>query len=163
MTPVPYDFSVTVSFWSKKVSMLLDMVEQVIPSYRQMRSYPLIEFKFSDGSQIQRDIPVILNTTDITIGNEWQSDEVQLFEASLSFTCKGWIYPSIFKADTTSGGNAGGTIIGERSDGLYYIEHINVEYDNWVGTTFERMEDISIDFETGNMPVITIYSYPGTL
>lgn len=146
-TPVPYNYDFTVSIFTKKVSMLFDIVEQIIPKFRTMRAYPMLEFKFIDGSEISRDIPITLNSTGIEVQSEWQKDDVQLYYASLGFQLKGFLYHSFVE---------NGTVIGSKGN-IKYIEDINIQFHNETCYKFETLtmfETFQTGAQTGAEPII---------
>jgi hypothetical protein len=117
-----------------------------------MRTYPLIEFKFTDGTQIQRDIPVAMRSTSFEIQSEFQKDDLQLFYCTLTFDLAGFIYTSYWNSTL-------GTVVGNKglSGDVKYIEQIDIDFENIYGTIFESMsiyEGYPTGVGTGTDPII---------
>lgn len=93
--PVPYNYTIDLGIYTKYIQDLFMIVEEIAPMFQMAINYPLIEFKFNDGSKIQRDLPIILqanslNIQTIDIGNE---DE-RVLQNNMTFIIKGWLYNS---------------------------------------------------------------------
>ena len=62
MSPAPVEYSIDLTAFTKKESELFQIIEYVMPKFQRDVSFPLIEFELSDGTQLKRDLPIILNS-----------------------------------------------------------------------------------------------------
>lgn len=127
--PIPYNISVELGILASKASELFNLLEQVLPFFQNHRMYPMIDFKFIDGSEIQHDVPVILDSASPEIKSDIGQNDENVFMANLSFTMKGWIHHSLY-----SEGNA------------KLIEYIDVDFEQYID---KKYEDYLITAETG--------------
>ncbi len=161
--PFPIDYTIDVGLMAKKESELFQMIESIVPKYQKARYYPFIEFKFTDGSQIKRDIPIILTTStidlqEIDIGRE----ERKIFRATLIMTIKAWIHKLVNTngtgiiggkdmretiPDTSTGAKPGDTIANPNFG--EYTGGISIDFENYMEA---RYGNLYIDYvaETGD-------------
>jgi len=94
--PVPYNYTFDLSVYARYVGTLFDIVESVVAKFQQARNYPFVEFRFIDGSYIQRDLPVVLNATSLNFTTEDVGEEDErIIKTDITFIAKGWVYHSI--------------------------------------------------------------------
>ena len=155
--PVPYNYTIDVHLIAAKESQLFELIEQIVPLYQKARYYPLVEFKFNDGDTIQRDLAVELTSTPISLSDvDIGKEDQQVFEATLSFIVKGWVYgsnSSIVYANSTEAGqsvvelskaadgnNVAGGAAGSGMDGsVKLIEYIDINFETWNEAIYENM------------------------
>jgi len=138
--PVPYNYTIDVALIAERESQLFDLIEQIVPFYRKSRYYPLIDFKFYDGTEIQRDLCMELTSTPISLQDSdiGQEDE-QTFTATLSFMVKGWIYGSNSTIDFKEGDDKNTGSAGPGSGaGNVLIRYIDIDFENENDVIFEN-------------------------
>ena len=164
--PFPMDYTVDVGIMAKKESELFQIIESIVPKYQKARYYPFIEYQFTDGSQIKRDIPIILTTStidlqEIDIGRE----DRKIFRATLIMTIKAWVHrlkgstggiiggidnnPAI--PDDSTGASPGDTIPNPNYG--KYIGGINIDFENMIDVKYSNMlveQDPSTGSEEGD-------------
>jgi len=69
MNPVPYDFTFDVSIFSKFYNELLIITEQVLSVFNNTLNYPFIEYKFTNGDQIERKLPITLQAPSLNVAS----------------------------------------------------------------------------------------------
>jgi hypothetical protein len=125
-----------------------------------MRTFPFIEFKFDDGSQLQRDLPIVMSATSLSIEEERNpADSDQVFSTTITFTIKAhiiepWIDPEPTSltgprlvATTPGAGINGGNFIIDPNwtEPIPYgynvkpIRKIDISFENWYGAQYERL------------------------
>lgn len=137
--PIPYNITVELGILASKASELFNILEQVLPYFQNHRFYPMIDFKFIDGSEIQHDVPVVLDTTSNEIKSEIGQNDENVFMANLSFTMKGWIHHSLYTEGTGK-----------------LIDHIDITYEQFIDTKYEQY---SIVEGTGGTIETTVVGY----
>ena len=93
LNPVPYNFTFTLSIYTRYGDELFQIIEQILPFFQ-----PSFNITIKENEEMgidERDVPIILNSVGWT--NEYIGDKTirRRLEADLTFTLKGWIYPDI--------------------------------------------------------------------
>lgn len=93
LNPVPYNFTFTLSIFTRYGEELFQIIEQILPFFQPSFNITIKENEAMNISE--RDIPVVLNN--VTWLNEYVGEKGnrRRLEAELSFTMKGWLYPNI--------------------------------------------------------------------
>lgn len=145
-SPVPYNYTIIFSIYTMNMNDLYDIFETIAGQYRKTRHYPLIEFQFTDGSKITRDLPIMLNSTIKNTPEEITMGDSRILKFDLNFVVKGWIYntiqnvtSSIDSRDNNATSMAGG-------NGAVLIEKIDLRFEEFVT---EYYEEISLTKDTG--------------
>jgi T4-like virus Myoviridae tail sheath stabiliser len=153
--PVPYNYTVILTIYTKSYNDVYDIFESIVPNYRKTRNYPLNEFKFLDGSVIKRDLPISIQSTLRNIPEEISWEEEQIIKFDMTFLIKGWIYNPINNVDgTTDNSNLrnNNTITSLGGNTSKLIEQIDLKFEEFV-TNYH--EEISLYKDTGDEWVIT--------
>lgn len=93
---VAMDFSFTLHIATRNMLDMSMIQEQIIPFFNP--SYSL----FVNELEIQEEptsIPVIMESADITLPEEYEAEEIRIIEGSISFIVKGNLYPPIKDAE----------------------------------------------------------------
>ncbi len=139
--PSPYNYTVDIGVYAKRESELHQIMETIVTYYHKARYPKIIDFEFSDGSTINRRVPIEIQSTPINIEALDQGvEDEQKFTATLSFMVKGWMY----------GSNP--TLTGDGTNVL--IENVNLFFSNELGSVIDEMNiyentggDVVIDIE----------------
>jgi hypothetical protein len=110
-TPLPYNFTYEIGIYAKYMSDLLNIFETIVTMFKFTFNYPIIDFKFNDGSYINRNIPITLSSTSLnTTITEIDVNSDRILQTAITLLCKGWIYRPIkgVLVDTTTIGQTGG-------------------------------------------------------
>jgi hypothetical protein len=144
--PVPYNYTIIFSIYTMNMNDLYDIFETIAAQYRKTRHYPLIEFQFTDGSKITRDLPITLNSTIKNTPEELTMNDNKILKFDLNFIVKGWIYNTIRGVNSnidSRDNNAKGM---EGGNGAVLIEKIDLRFEEYVT---EYYETISLYKDTG--------------
>lgn len=91
-SPIPYDFSFDLSIYVRNIEDGAQLIEQIVPYFTPDFT---ITVDFVPGLGQKFDIPIILNSIDQNIEYEGNFDDTRLITWNLSFTVKGYLYPSV--------------------------------------------------------------------
>ena len=91
-TPIPYNFNIELVIWTKNMDDMLQIVEQSVTFFNPHYTLTVKEIEELD---IERNIPVILNSTDFEIDSEIGEEDFRTIMANMNFTLKGFLYPPI--------------------------------------------------------------------
>lgn len=119
--PVPYNFNVDLFLLCNRASELFQIMEIILPMYQSSRSYPLIEYKFTDGSSVCRDVIIELTSPSFEINGDVAGGEEKVFSSTLSFKMQGWLHNSYV------------------TEGNSYIENIDIQYEEQVSALYENL------------------------
>jgi hypothetical protein len=132
MTPVVYKFTIDLGIMAKKSSMLFDIIEQIVPAYRTLRTYPMIEFMFKDGTKLVRDVPIVLTNSSIVIQEESAREDDTIVTADLTFEAKSSIYRPVF-------GGSGNDYLNQNPAAQKLIENIEISYEEYIRHQLEKL------------------------
>ena len=91
-SPIPYDFSFDLSIYVRNIEDGAQLIEQIVPYFTPDFT---ITVDFVPGLGQKFDIPIILNSIEQSIEYEGSFDDTRLITWNLSFTVKGYLYPSV--------------------------------------------------------------------
>lgn len=91
-SPIPYDFSFDLSIYVRNIEDGAQLIEQIVPFFTPDFT---ITVDFVPGLGQKFDIPIILNSIQQNIDYESNFDDTRLITWTLSFTVKGYLYPSV--------------------------------------------------------------------
>jgi len=91
-SPVPYNFNIDLIAWAKNMDDLLQIIEQSATFFNPHYTLSVNEI---DELDIQRNITVTLNSTDLEMDIEYDEQSERTLMASMNFTLKGFLYKPI--------------------------------------------------------------------
>lgn len=135
--PVPYDFEIAFSIYTRNTEDATQIVEQILPFFTPDFT---VTVKFNPDMDKTYDLPIILNTVNTTIDYEGDMSTTRLIVWDLSFTIKGWLWP-IVKKDV-------GGLIGAYSNtaNAYGSAITNL----WVDEQRKDYQKLYVDYANGN-------------
>lgn len=95
--PVPYDFHFVLNIISKNVDDAWRIIEQILPFFTPEFTVNATLIEEMDET---RDIPIILNTTDLTDLYEGNFEERRMITAAFRFTMKAWLFGPVRTGST---------------------------------------------------------------
>jgi len=90
--PVPYNFNIDLVVWAKNMDDLLQVIEQSATFFNPHYTLTVNEI---EELNIQRNITVTLNSTDLEIDGEYDEESERTLMATMNFTLKGFLYKPI--------------------------------------------------------------------
>lgn len=90
--PVPMDFSFVINIATRTFSDMTMIMEQLVPFFNPSYSLFINEMDFQDEPT---SIPVIMESSDISMPEDYGDDEIRIIEGTVSITVKGNLYPPI--------------------------------------------------------------------
>jgi hypothetical protein len=125
--PVPYNFNVDLFLLCARASELFQILEIILPQYQSSRSYPLIEYKFKDGSTVCRDVPIELVSPSFDIVGDLSGGDQKVFSSTLGFKMQGWLHQSYLQ------------------DSVPYIKTIDLTYEDRITVAYEDLTNKPIE------------------
>lgn len=88
----PYNLTFQLSVWTKYLDDLYQIIEQIVtffhPDYHvTIREIPELN--------VESSIPIVLNSTNFDLTNEFGDSGYRIVRADINFTMKGWFYPPV--------------------------------------------------------------------
>jgi hypothetical protein len=150
--PIAYNFNLTLSIIAEKSTQLFLIMEQIISTFRMTRYYPFIEWKFTDGTVIKRDLPVTLSANAIEINDELSLGDKEAAKVDLTFVCKNVLYTCTNNGIYNKAGMPSDVSGGNSVDGGI-IKTIDISFEEYVINTYNEYtkwtEDYTITEDTG--------------
>ena len=127
--PVPYNMNVDLFLLCARASELFQILEIILPMYQSSRSYPLIEYKFKDGSSVCRDVPIELTSPSFDINGDLSGGDQKIFSATLGFKMQGYLHQSYVQDDSA------------------YIKTVDLDYEELISSAYDELTKAPIDIE----------------
>ena len=135
---VPYNFNISMNIWSVYMHDLLQIIEQMATFFKPDFSMTVNEIP---EFNIQKNIPVVLNSIELDIENEFEEED-RVLMANADFTLKGYLYPPVTDSKI--------------------IEHMRIKVIDDTLDDNKPMETILIDWDRINDEITTeIITGPG--
>jgi hypothetical protein len=95
LMPTPYNFGYTLSIKSEYLTDMSMLLENILPYFNPKLYLRVKEFSFLN---LERDLPVTLNSFTPSFSDELDKTQKRTLEASISFTVEGFMYKPITDA-----------------------------------------------------------------
>jgi len=152
-SPIPYDFSFDLSIYVRNIEDGTQLIEQIVPYFTPDFT---ITVDFVPGLEQKFDIPIILNSIQQNIDYEGSFDDTRLITWQLSFTVKGYLYPSVNR-DTKIIKKSTATIKMETEDQDIQKIQVFVAPDEDANGIFSLNETVTIN-STGSTGKVIYYT-----
>lgn len=151
---VPYDFTFTLSLYTRNIEDGLQIIEQILPIFKPDFT---VTVELDSQMGIKKDIPIILNSVDYNINYEGEGADLRLVLWDLNFTVKGFFLgPStsaaIIRSANTNFYDASskGILPGGVSTTLTGINRNNVLVLNMKPGGFDTYKENELIYQQGN-------------
>jgi hypothetical protein len=101
MSPAPVDYTVDLTAFAKKESELFQLIECIMSKFQKDVRFPFVELQFADGTQIKRDLSIILNSSAIDLREvDVDREEEKMYMVTFTFLVKGFQYCNIITSSS---------------------------------------------------------------